>query len=312
MSKLLDKTDLKIITNLSRNSRTSYMNLGSLVGLTAKSVKLRIKDMIDNGVIEKFVARVNPANFGYRTAHIVVTRNKGVSKDEIIKRITYFGDLNFHVHLMGRTSMAALIIKESLDDKIVQILNDSLKPAIINNIAVSEVQIKNNLSETDMRIIKCILLSNARMEISEIARELSISEKTVTRRLDTMREQRQLEFSIQCDPASMIGYVQFAIVMNIEKSCYRNLYEYMFTEFQESILYRPNIIDRDDLLIFILFAENVFMIDSLLSKVDSLEGVNKADVFIITKLQFYEDWILREINGRISSPHKSIKVADRD
>jgi DNA-binding Lrp family transcriptional regulator len=163
-----------------------------------------------------------------------------------------------------------------------------------------------------MRIIKCILLSNARMEISEIARELSISEKTVTRRLDTMREQRQLEFSIQCDPASMIGYVQFAIVMNIEKSCYRNLYEYMFTEFQESILYRPNIIDRDDLLIFILFAENVFMIDSLLSKVDSLEGVNKADVFIITKLQFYEDWILREINGRISSPHKSIKVADRD
>jgi DNA-binding Lrp family transcriptional regulator len=163
-----------------------------------------------------------------------------------------------------------------------------------------------------MRIIKCILLSNARMEISEIARELSISEKTVTRRLDRMREQRQLEFSIQCDPASMIGYVQFAIVMNIEKSRYRNLYEYMFTEFQESILYRPNIIDRNDLLIFILFAENVFMIDSLLSKVDSLEGVNKADVFIITKLQFYEDWILREINGRISSPHKSIKVADRD
>jgi DNA-binding Lrp family transcriptional regulator len=186
MSKLLDKTDLKIITILARDSRTSYMNLGSLVGLTAKSVKLRIKDMIDNGVIEKFVARVNPANFGYRTARIVVSKNKGVTKDEIIKRIKHFGDLNFHVHLMGRTSMAALIIKESLDNKFVQMLDDFLKPAIINNIAVSEVQIKNNLSETDMRIIKCILLSNARMEISEIAKELSISEKTVTRRLVRM------------------------------------------------------------------------------------------------------------------------------
>jgi len=147
-----------------------------------------------------------------------------------------------------------------------------------------------------MRIIKCMLLSNARMEISEIARELSISEKTVTRRLDRMKEQRQLEFSIQCDPASMIGYIQFAIVMNIEKSHYNDVCEYMFNEFQENILYRPNIIDRNDLLIFILFVENVFMIDSLLSKIDSLEGVKKADVFIITELQFYEEWILREIN----------------
>jgi len=141
-----------------------------------------------------------------------------------------------------------------------------------------------------------MLLSNARMEISEIARELSISEKTVTRRLDRMKEQRQLEFSIQCDPASMIGYIQFAIVMNIEKSHYNDVCEYMFNEFQENILYRPNIIDRNDLLIFILFVENVFMIDSLLSKIDSLEGVKKADVFIITELQFYEEWILREIN----------------
>ena len=33
-------------------------------------------------------------------------------------------------------------------------------------------------------------------------------------------------------------------------------------EFQENILYHPGIIDPDDLLIFVLFGENIFMIDS--------------------------------------------------
>jgi hypothetical protein len=47
-------------------------------------------------------------------------RNNGISKEDVIERVKQFGDLAYHVHHMGRTSIAALIIKESLDDKIVQ------------------------------------------------------------------------------------------------------------------------------------------------------------------------------------------------
>ena len=46
----------------------------------------------------------------------------------------------------------------------------------------------------------------------------------------------------------------------------------MYSEFQENILYRPSIIDPNDLLIFILFGENVFTIDFVLAKVDTFEG----------------------------------------
>jgi NAD(P)-dependent dehydrogenase (short-subunit alcohol dehydrogenase family) len=66
-------------------------------------------------------------------------------------------------------SVAALIIKGSLDDKIVQLLNGSLKPATINRISVSELPVSTSPSETDLRIIKCLVQSGARMEISEIA-----------------------------------------------------------------------------------------------------------------------------------------------
>jgi DNA-binding Lrp family transcriptional regulator len=308
---ILDKVDLSILATLAKDCRTSYRSIGSLVGMTSKSVKSRVKSMVGSGIIEKFIVRVNPAGFGYRTAHILVKTNNAITRDDIVERVKQFGDLAYHVHHMGKTSMAALIIKKSLDNKIIQSLNDTLKPAIISSIVVSELPVSTNLSETDLRIIKCLLASGARMEISDIANELDISEKTTTRRLDRMKEGRLLEFSIQCDPASMIGYVQFAILISVEKLHYRDVYEHMYREFQENILYRPSIIDPDDRLIFILFAENVFMIDFILAKVDSFKGVKNADVYILTKLQYYNDWILREINERLSPQqllsHTSIK-----
>ncbi|MGH9984560.1 MAG: AsnC family transcriptional regulator [Nitrososphaeraceae archaeon] len=296
---ILDKIDLNILATLTRDCRASYSSIGSLIGLTSRSVKARVKNMVRSRLIERFIVRVNPAAFGYRTAHILLRTNKGTTKDDIIQRVSQFGDLAYHVHHMGRTSMAALIINRSLNDNFIQSLNDCIKPATVSRISVSELPVSTDPSETDLRIIKCLLLSGARMEVSEIAEELGISEKTTKRRLDRMRERRLLDFSLQCDPAAMIGYVQFTIPIIAVKSHYRSIYERMYSEFQENILYSPSVIDPNDRLTFILFGENVFTADSVLAKVDSFEGVKMADIYILTKIQYYQDWIIREIDERL-------------
>ena len=296
---ILDKIDLNILATLARDGRASYSSIGSLIGLTSRSVKARVKNMVRSGIIEKFIVRVNPTGFGYRTAHILLRTNNGITKDDIIQRVKQFGDLAFHVHHMGRTSMAALIIDRSLNDNFIQSLNECLKPATVSRISVSELSVSTDPSETDLRIIRCLLLSGARTETSEIAKELGISEKTTKRRLDRMREGRLLDFSLQCNPAAMIGYVQFTIPIIAVKSHYRSVYERMYSEFQENILYSPSVIDPNDRLTFILFAENVFTADSVLAKVDSFEGVKRADVYILTKIRYYHDWIIREIDERL-------------
>jgi DNA-binding Lrp family transcriptional regulator len=152
---ILDKIDFNILSTLARDCRTSYSSMGSLVGLTSKSVKARVKNMVRSGVIEKFIVRVNPAGFGWRTARVLVSANNGITKDDVIQRIKQFGDLAYHVHHMGRTTVAALIIKKSLDNKTIQSLNDFLKPATVSRITVSELPVSTDLSETDLRIIKC-------------------------------------------------------------------------------------------------------------------------------------------------------------
>ncbi|HYZ60358.1 MAG TPA: AsnC family transcriptional regulator [Nitrososphaeraceae archaeon] len=307
---ILDKIDLNILAILGRDCRTSYSKIGSLIGMTPKSVKARVKNMVHSGII-KFVVRVNPAAFGYRTANVLVRTNNGITKDDVIQRVRQFGDLAHHVHQMGRISLAALLINESWNGRAVKSLNDRLRPATISSIAVSELPVSTDLSETDLRIIKCLLQLGARAEISEIAKELGISEKTSTRRLDRMKEGRLLDFTLQCDPVAMIGYVQFCILIVAEKSHYRSVYERMYSEFQENILYHPSVIDPDDRLVFILFGENVFKVDSVLTKVDSFEGVKMADAYIVTEVRYYDDWIIREIEKRLLPlSRKSITVAD--
>ena len=297
---ILDKNDLAILPTLAKDCRTSYSSIGSQIGLTSKSVKARVKNMVRSGVIEKFVVRVNPAAFGYRTALVLVKTSHGITKDDVIQRVKEFGDLAYHAHHMGSTSLAALIIKKPLDEKIIQSLNDRLKPATVVRISVAELSVTStDLSETDLRIIKCLLISGARIELSDIAKEVGISEKTTTRRLTRMKEMRLLDFSLQCSPAAMIGYIQFAIPITVAKFHYHNVLERMYSEFQANILYSPSVIEPEDQLTFVLFGENVFVVDYVLARVNSFAGVKSADAYILTKLQYYDDWIMKEINKRL-------------
>ena len=119
-------------------------------------------------------------------------------------------------------------------------------------------------------------------------------------------------FRLSENKINQIGYVQFGIPIIAVKSHYRSVYERMYSEFQENILYCPSVIDPDDRLTFVLFAENVFKVDSVLAKVDSFEGVKSADAYIVTKLQYYDDWAIKEVDKRLVPlplSRKSIRVA---
>ena len=90
-----------------------------------------------------------------------------------------------------------------------------MHPAVVKEMSIFELPVSTRLSETDLKILKCLLLLGARM-----AKELGISEKTTTRRLDRTKE-RCYWGALQCDPASIISDVQFLI---LESSHYRYVY----------------------------------------------------------------------------------------
>lgn len=60
----LDQIDRLILDELNKNGRTSYTDIGQLIGLTRVAVQLRINAMIDHGVIEQFTVLVDPDKVG--------------------------------------------------------------------------------------------------------------------------------------------------------------------------------------------------------------------------------------------------------
>lgn len=61
---MLDKTDIRILGELSNNSRISMKELGEKVHLTGQAASDRVAKLEDNGVIEGYTIKVNQAKLG--------------------------------------------------------------------------------------------------------------------------------------------------------------------------------------------------------------------------------------------------------
>ena len=73
----IDDIDAKIISALSSDSRRSYADVGSEVGLSTAAVHERVRKMLERGVIERFALQVNHEAVGLNFTAFVAIRNDG-------------------------------------------------------------------------------------------------------------------------------------------------------------------------------------------------------------------------------------------
>ena len=71
MPKVLDRIDRQIIEELDEDGRTTFAEIGAVVGLSGPSVGDRVRRLRENGVIEGFSVRIDPAELGYTLEAIV-------------------------------------------------------------------------------------------------------------------------------------------------------------------------------------------------------------------------------------------------
>jgi Lrp/AsnC family transcriptional regulator, leucine-responsive regulatory protein len=68
---MLDRTDLRIIDKLSKNSRITMKELGEKVHLTGQAASARVAKLEDQGIIEGYSIIVNQAKMGY-SVHAII------------------------------------------------------------------------------------------------------------------------------------------------------------------------------------------------------------------------------------------------
>jgi len=164
---------------LARDSRSPYKDIASTVGISLNTTKDRINRMVSNGAIERLAVRINPVIFGYEKECILTLMDidKTIKEQEILNMVSLVGDVIVYVKHLKGTAGFVLYVRAGAEEKM-STLADLLKPSTLETIFVSYRPISIKVHSSDFKIIKS-LLSNPRMLIDRIAKEVLLSSKTV-------------------------------------------------------------------------------------------------------------------------------------
>jgi DNA-binding Lrp family transcriptional regulator len=305
----VDKIDLHIMSLLYANCRTPYRSIASTVGISANAVKTRVNKMVSKGIIQSFIVMVNPAIFGYEKQCFLTVRNidKIVTKEEeyIFNQVSLLGDIRVYARQLGGDAIFVLLVRPEAEEKI-ELVSTLLKPATIEYRFAVINPPSMNVSISDLKIIKPLLF-NAKMEIADIADESSVSPRTATRRMEKMRQHHIIDFRIIRNMSSMnlTGYIEFLLMVTVNKSAYRQVIEKMYSEMQEYLITIPLNISGSEAFIALFFCLNIPTVDSIVTRVKSYDGVQGVELFITTRVAYHEEWLIREINKKLRSYPKT-------
>jgi len=96
----LDDKDRRILNLLQENSRTSYTHIANELGISEATVRYRVKNLIDNGIINKFTVLLDPKKIGYSTTGILMVK---IAPDHFEKTSEQISDLTEAYHVFQNT-----------------------------------------------------------------------------------------------------------------------------------------------------------------------------------------------------------------
>jgi len=299
----LDNIDLQIIRLLARDSRTPYRSIAGDVGITQGAAKERINKMLLNGVIQKFVVLINPIIFGYEKLCVLIVKNiaKTTKEQDLFKKLSLLGDLVAYSEELEGSYIFRLYVKDITQYKI-ETVTDLLKPATVEAFfADFSPPPTMKIHSSDLEIMKC-LLSDARKSVDNIAKETSLSPRTVARRLEKMRGNYVSQFTISRNLTSirLTGYMEFDVLIHIELARHQSVLEKIYRELDEYLIFIPAWYQRE-VIVAVFFCANISTTKLILRRLESYNGVNKVESFIRTSITINQNWLKREIDKRITT-----------
>jgi len=286
---------MKILSRLLNNCRESDRQIGKELGISGGAVRVRIKKMLDSGVIEKFFLKIEPPILGHGVLYFVVS---GENIQEILEQVSLVGEPYIVVPCVGGVTVCGIAIQENLEQKI-ELAKKLMKDLRVLSIFEAENSVfKSNLTKTDLEILE-ELIKEPRQKIEKIANNTDLSTKTVTRSIEKLHENDGFQFTLIYDPTKIEDFIPHAVLSWIDGDLKETL-ENLNDTFSESYLQIP-FIAKNQIVLF-LYSDSIFKMDELTQKVRTSKNVKSADLFIPKKISFYTNWMKKSITESKKSP----------
>lgn len=98
----MDSNDLKVIKRLMEQARTTWAELGTLLGLSAPAAAERVRKLEELGVIKGYSALINPEEIGCGLAALIsVTLERPEQKKEFLTKVNNLPEILECHHIAG-------------------------------------------------------------------------------------------------------------------------------------------------------------------------------------------------------------------
>lgn len=297
----MDDKDLDILKLLLFDGRMSHESIAKKVKLTPYLVKKRVNNLVDLGVIQKFVTNLNFLIFQKSVCYTLAEVKQGTDQQDLIERIgqldevgggaislqnkmqiihTYSDDHDFKKNLEKLMQFEEIVNMENFILLIPPILDFK----------------SERLTKTDWKIINSIK-DNCRKTDIEIANELGISSKTVKRRLRYLRDNNIILFMIDLDTsaADFLSYLLIVIFQKIASESYNKIIEIVKNYFY---VWR---VANQEAFIFTVFIDKLREIDEQVKKIEKVPYVKEVISFVPTKMFYFESSLDKLIRSNASN-----------
>ena len=304
--------DLKILKILTYNCRTSYRSIGNALGISVNTARTRINNLISNKVIEQFITLVNFSLFGYFGVLTIILKVSTNDLNVINKVDNSMRDVGFvyqHIEIFDGIYVFSIAVRRpQYGGDNINSMTNKLYKALGRNMSVLDLYYGNQISLTsnkfhlrriDLEILEC-LLSDPRITFLNIAKTIGCSQRTIIRRIEKLKSNRVIiGYSIQYNPSNMKGYNYSSVVLHTRPGLASKVIEEIsYSELNKYILRFPPFAFHER-VITIFHIENVFDIESIVSRLRSIKGVIRTDTYQPIRIRWHEKWLKEIIRNKI-------------
>ncbi|MGY5876788.1 MAG: winged helix-turn-helix transcriptional regulator [Candidatus Thorarchaeota archaeon] len=192
-----DSMDTSILRELEKNCRISYQALGVKFGVSANAIKRRINNLIDSGIIEKFIVTISHAMADTELLIAYVVTSGSIPDDEFVDLV---GKNNMVVRAGFDSSRACILMVEYKGATGLAEIGSFLRGIeSVESVELHPIPTEQgdriDLSTLHLRVLR-VLVEDPRMSIVEMSKRSGLSTKRIRRVIQEMMESSAVQFKV--------------------------------------------------------------------------------------------------------------------
>ncbi len=304
----MDESDRKLMLYLAENPRMPYRELADRLGVSVQAVHRRIQVLMKMGVLRGFDAGVSIRHLG-AVPIMIFGRSMTLSLEETMKKLAK-SEMTSSVLVAGGNYLYVVGLLKGISDlekyaDFVKKAGDMPEPTIgIYSLDAGlapdfidggrKASEKGDLTDLDMRIIAA-LQRDCRKAIADVAEEVRVSSRTVTRRLDRMLEEGLVDLVVPMDPTATGDIVSTVHIHLKDGATKKEVGARLINEFTPRMWYIRSFTNMPSFLLGIVCTDTMNELRGILDKISK-----DKDVKTLVPNIWYADYLFDTWRDRLT------------